>query len=165
MVMDLEAVDWWTFAQVRDALADAMALWRRSPGDGRSPYATDGPWHLIMREVDAGDYDARGGFETSGEVDLRPLPLTRAEVAFRDRVSEWMRHVAKAEDRRLLAVACGFYASGYSQVPWRRIKHALAIPRGEAGLRKRFERAVHAIAVALNDEIRCRAGGQGGAVK
>jgi hypothetical protein len=165
MVMDLDAVDWWSFSLVRDALADALALWRRSPGDGRSPYSTDGPWHLMLREVAAGDYDARGGFLTSSDVDLRPLPLSREEVAFRDRVSDWLGHVAKAEDRKLIVVACGYYAIGYQQVPWRRIKHVLAIPRGEAGLRKRFERAIAAIAVTLNDEIRSTSDTQGGAAK
>lgn len=163
--MDLEAVDWWTFSLVRDALADAMSLWRRSPGDGRSPFATDGPWQLMLRELSAGDYDGRGGFETSSDQDLRPLPLGRSEVAFRDRVSEWLVHVAKPEDRKLIAVACRFYAAGYQQVPWRRIKHQLAIPRGEAGLRKRFERGIAAIAGALNAEIQRTAASQGGAAK
>lgn len=164
-MIDLDEVSSWTFALVRDALADAMALWRRSPGEARTPYASDGPWHLMLREMEAGDYDARGGFETSSDVVLRPLPLGREEVAYRDRVSEWLVHVTKPEDRRLLAIACGYYAAGYQQVPWRKIKHALAIPRGEAGLRKRFERAIAAIAGALNSQIAARAAANGGGQK
>lgn len=165
MVIDLDGVSWWDFGQVRDALAEAVALWRRSPGDGRSPYATDGPWHLMLREAAAGDYDARGGFEASSEVALRPLPLGTDEVAFRDRVSEWLRFVKKPADRRLLSMVSGYYAVGYQQVPWRKIKHRLGIPRGEGMLRKRFERAVGDIAKALNAEILAMEQANGGGQK
>lgn len=152
-MVDLDAVSWWSFDLVREAMTEAVALWRRSPGDGRSPYATDGPWHLIRRELEAGDYDARGGFDSSSDVVLRPLPVSRVEIAQRDRVSEWLVHIDKPEDRRLVVMACGYYAAGYQQVPWRKIKHRMAIPRGEAGLRKRFERAVRAVAEGLNAAI------------
>lgn len=152
-MIDLDAVDWWSFDLVREAMTEAVALWRRSPGEGRSPYATDGPWHLMQREVGAGDYDARGGFDVSSDVALRPLPLGRAEVAQRDRVSEWLVHIGKPEDRRLVVLACQYYAAGYQQVPWRKIKHRLGVPRGEFGLRKRFERAMLAVVEALNSQL------------
>ena len=67
-MMDIESVEWWTFDLVREALVEVLDMWRRSPGDGRSPFATDGPWHLMTRETDAGDYDARGGFGSSSDV-------------------------------------------------------------------------------------------------
>ena len=149
-MLDLESVDWWTFDLVRQALTETIELWRRSPGDGRSPFATDGPWHLMTRSDAAGDYDARGGFDTSSDVAMRPLPLSRAEVGQRDQVSEWLRHVGKPEDARLVVLACSYYARGYQQVPWRKIRRRMGVDRGEFGLRKRFERAVGAIAEALN---------------
>lgn len=154
-LMDIEAVEWWTFDLVREALVEAALLWRRSPGSGRWPFASDGPWHLMSRDVHAGDYDARGGFDSSSDVAVRPLPLSRVEVERRDAVSEWIGMVPKEEDRRLLALCCEFYARGFAQLPWRRIKRVMGVERGEAGLRKRFERAVGAIAMSLNSaEIR-----------
>jgi hypothetical protein len=148
-MIDLEEVEWWTFDLVREALVTALSLWRRSPGDGGSCFASDGPWHLMQREAAAGDYDARG-VDVLDALAPRPLPLGREEVGFRDRVSEWLGLIAQPADRVLVTMACGYYAAGYAQVPWRKIKHRLRAPRGEFGLRKRFERAVRAIAEGLN---------------
>lgn len=141
---------WWDFDLVREQLADAAELWWRSPGDGQSPYATDGPWHLLLRETRAGDYDARGGDGSSSDVVIRPLPLTTREVAKRDRISEWLAHVEKPEDRKLIVVASGYLARGSKRVPWRKVKHQLGVKFGEDGLRRRYERAIGAIAKALN---------------
>lgn len=150
-----EPAVWWTFDLVREELVEVTRLWWRSPGSGSSPYAGDGPWELLLRDEAAGDYDARGGFDTSSDVVLRPRPLSREEVARRDAGSEWLRFIDKADDRRLVVLCCTFYASGYRQVPWRKVKRRMGVERGEAGLRKRFERAVSAVAQALNGaEIR-----------
>jgi len=149
-LMDFDTIDWWTFDLVREALVEATELWRRSPGSGRWPFASDGPWHLMSREGQAGDYDARGGDGKSSDVPMRPLPLRREEVDRRDVVSEWIRFVPKPEDRRLLAVCLDCYARGYKQLPWGQIKRFMKVERGEAGLRKRFERAIGAIAKSLN---------------
>lgn len=148
-LMDIEAVDWWTFALVREALVEATVLWQRSPGGGRWPFASDGPWHLMSRDAQS-DYDARGGFDTSSDVALRPLPLTREEVARRDTVSEWMMLVPAAADRRLLAVCLHFHALGYAQLPWSRIMAWMGVKRGKDGLQKRYRLALRAIAEGLN---------------
>jgi len=162
-LMDIDEVEWWTFDLVREALVEASVLWRRSPGSGRWPFASDGPWHLMTRETSAGDYDARGGFDASSDVAVRALPLSVEEVERRDMVSEWLRLVPKAEDRRLVAVCCEIYASGTKQLPWGRIKRVMGVERGEGGLRKRFERAVGAIAMGLNAaELRARNVSRGG---
>jgi hypothetical protein len=150
MMIELDEVEWWSFDLVREALTVASGLWWRTPGEARRAFATDGPWHLMQRELAAGDYDARGGFDQSSDEALRPLPLGREEVAFRDRVSEWLGLIEQPDDRVLVILAAGYYARGYRQVPWRKVKHRLRVPRGEAGLRKRFERAVRAVAEALN---------------
>ncbi len=136
----------WTFETVKDALVEAAELWRRSPGGGTSPFATDGPWQQMTRE--AWEYDARGG--DMEEAPIRPLPLTRAQIARRDRVSEWLGHIESEEDRRLVVVAVGYLQRGHKRVPWRKIKHRMRIRFGEDGLRKRFERALSAICNALN---------------
>lgn len=145
-----EEPEWWTFDLVREWLAEAAALWRRSPGGGSYPFATDGPWQWMTRSDQAGDYDARGGLDQRVEVEPRPLPLTRDEVALRDRISEWMRFIANMDDRRLVAMAVSYLASGQQRVPWRKVKRRLGIRFGEDGLRKRFERAISEIAKGLN---------------
>lgn len=145
----------WTFAMVRDALVDTMLLWRRSPGDGVWPFASDAPWHLMVRETGKGDYDARGGDGVSSDVAIRPLPLTREEVAARDERSAWLLHIPAEDDRRLVIMALTYLAAGRQRVPWRRIKRRLRVPFGEYGLRRRYERALSVICQALNGaEIR-----------
>jgi len=141
---------WWTFEAVRDALVDAAALWARSPGGGRWPFASDGPWHLMTRERSAGDYDARGGDGVSSDVPLKPLPLSCEEVARRDAVSEWLRAIEKPEDRRLVIMACDYLARGYSRVPWGKIKRRMGVAFGKDGLRRRHDRAISEVSKALN---------------
>lgn len=149
-LMDIEAVDWWTFDLVREALVEAAVLWRRSPGGGRWPFASDGPWHMMSREADKGDYDARGGFDSSSDVAVRPLPLSRDEVERRDMVTEWVMMVPDADDRRLLAACLSFHARGYEQLPWAKIMMAMGVRRGKDGLAKRYRAALRAIAEGLN---------------
>lgn len=149
-LIDIDVVEWWTFDLVREVLVEAAELWRRTPGEGRWPFAGDGPWHLMSRDGAAGDYDARGGFDTSSGVAVRPLPLGTEECDRRDEVSEWLRFIPEAADRRLVAVCCSFYASGSKQLPWSKIMRVLGVQRGKDGLRKRFERAIGAIATGLN---------------
>ena len=145
----------WTFAAVRDALVETVVLWRRSPGDGVWPFASDGPWHLMVREIAKGDYDARGGDGTSSDVTLRPLPLTRDEVAVRDARSAWLLHIPAADDRRLVIMALATLATGRQRIPWRQIKRRMGVAFGEDGLRRRYERAITAICERLNGaEIR-----------
>lgn len=148
-LIDIDAVEWWTYDLVREALIEAMALWHRSPGDGRWPFATDGPWHLMSRDLQA-DYDARGGFDSSSAVELRPLPLSRAEVDWRDRVSHWILLVPDPSDRRLLSVCLDFHARGYQRLPWARIMRRLRLFRGKDGVRRRYRAALGAIASSLN---------------
>lgn len=149
-LMDIDAVEWWTFDLVREALVEAAELWRRTPGEGRWPFAADGPYHLMSRDGAAGDYDARGGFGSSSDVTVRPLPLGTEECDRRDVVSEWLRFINKDEDRRLVGICCVHYATGRKQLPWDRIMREMGVNHGKDGLRKRFDRAIGAIAEGLN---------------
>lgn len=162
-LMNIDAVEWWSFDLVREALVEATVLWRRSPGSGRWPFASDGPWHLMSRETQAGDYDARGGLDVSSDPLLRPLPLSREEVARRDAVSEWLMLVPSPDDRRLLAACLEFHARGYTQLPWERVMRVLGVRRGKDGLQKRYRASLRAIAEGLNTaEIRKRNVSRGG---
>ena len=139
----------WTFDDVQASLVEALQLWRRSPGGGGWPFAGDGPWHLIQRSSGHGDYDARGGDGKSSDVPLRALPLTRDEVARRDRVSEWLQWVDEP-DRRLVLLALGHLVSGRQRVSWIALKKPLNVKWGADALRKRYGRAVRGICERLN---------------
>ena len=141
--------DWWAFADVRDRLVEGVSLWARSPGGGGWPFATDGPWQLIVRETRLGDYDARGG---DGDGDDRPRrrSLTIAEVEQRDRVSEWLAFVPEPSDRRLVVVAVTWLARGRKNVHWDKVMRQLGIKRGKGRLRQRYDRAIQAICECLN---------------
>lgn len=137
------------FDAVEEALVDAFVLWRRTPGEGRWPFASDGPWHLVQRSTMAGDYDARGG-DLDEEIEASPLPLTREEVERRDRVTGWIDLVPDAEDRRLIGMALRALAGGADRVPWKRIMKQMGLTRGRDGLRKRYSRAITVICQTLN---------------
>lgn len=147
MVLVDDAV--WTFNQVEAALVEAVVLWWRSPGSGRgSPWASDGPWELMLRETHVGDYDASGGDREDAPAP-RPVPLSRADVARRDAITAWLDYVAE-RDRRLVAIAVRQMAStGHRSPGFLKIKQRYGADIGGA-LRKRYNRAIYAIAEKLN---------------
>jgi hypothetical protein len=137
----------WTHAIVEERLVEAMALWRRSPDREAGWLHVRAFWPEVLRS---------GVFQiVGGEIDypeekpeLRPLPLTRAQVKEMTEASEWMAHVPE-DDRRLLAIALAYKVQG-KQPQWLKIKRRLGIAYGAHGLRKRYSRAITAICVALN---------------
>lgn len=131
----------WTFDMVEERLVETVHLWRRSPGDGRSPFATDGPWELVKREVYGPDVDK--------DAPLPRLPLRRSEVAARDEASGWLLIVPE-RDRRLVVLAVTELAKGAAQVPWMRLRRPMGLKLGADGLRKRYTRAIQAICQRLN---------------
>ncbi|MGD9470625.1 MAG: hypothetical protein AB7G24_00840 [Novosphingobium sp.] len=138
----------WTYVDVKAALVECAVLWLRSPGGGRWPFAADGPWCLIQRE--AWEYDARGGDGASADVPIRPLPLTRDQVALRDERSEWLLLIEDDADRRLVEMALIYLAKGRANVPWAKVKRRMGLRFGVAGLKKRFAASLSAICKSLN---------------
>lgn len=155
----------WTFDAVQEALIEAHDLWRRSPRVGHR--ALKSCWPNEMLQGEGGDYDARGADMVAPAP--RALPLSRNEVAVRDRVSEWLGFVPGDINRRIVVLVLGQLASGRSQVSWRRVQRALRIERGRGALSRRYDRAVGAIVAALNYPeaialVRSGAGAKGVAV-
>jgi hypothetical protein len=134
----------WAFVTVEDRMIEAAALWRRAPGGGASPFATDGPWHLIKAE--AGDYDARGG--DLSQVQLKPLPLARAEVDRMMEASGWIEAHVPERDRKLVCLVLVVKAQD-RRPNWLRLLAVLGLGHGAEGLRKRYSRAITAVAKAL----------------
>lgn len=133
----------WTFDTVQEGLVEAMILWKRSPGGGRWPFASDGPWYLVKAELYGPDVDK--------DAPLRPMPLTRAEVDERDATSEWLRFVPD-RDRRLVILAIAQIASGRARVNWIGLRKPMRVKLGADGLRMRYSRAITAICRKLNGE-------------
>lgn len=137
---------------LEDALVRWHELWWRSPGDGRSPWAKDGPWYLAQGEVG----DVKGDWSTTllvneagrelevRKVDSRaPRPaLDAAEVAERDRIGLWLELVPGAAERRLLVAASHLLFRGAARVPWVDLARAL-----------RWDRSTDALALAYRREL------------
>lgn len=152
----------WTFAMVENALIEAHDLWRRSPRVGHRPLKSCWP-EFRVHQVGFGEGAAFGVADVDGIVpEPRPLPLSRAEVAKRDRVSEWVALVPGEMNRRIVWRATAQLASGRSQVDWRRVRNQLRLINGR-GSEGRYTRAIGAICAALNnpDAAAMIAGGAG----
>jgi hypothetical protein len=130
----------WTFEAVLERLIETVCAWRRMPGGGHWPFASDGPWHLIRKEWE--DWDARDPKA------LRPLPLRRAEIGAMYEATEWITWVEE-EKRVALVFGLAKLAGGHRQVPWRTLHRRLGTV-GTGGLQWRFDQAVQFIANVLN---------------
>ena len=137
------------YDDVQARLVEAMQLCWQSEG-GRWPFAGDGPWHLVTRELYGPDVDK--------DAPLPRLPLTRAQVARRDEAIGWLALVPE-RDRRLVVLAVRELAKGSKRVPWRVLLPKMGLALGAAGLSRRYERALGALTQRLN-----RSGGAIGGV-
>lgn len=124
--------DW---RDVEAALIEARVLWLRWTHQGRNPFATDGPWALAQGE--AGDY--------AWDAPLRPLPLTRDEVARVQAVGAWLLLVPDDAARRMIVTVIDHYAAT-GRVDWVIIMRRMGVTRGRDGLRMRYARAMQALA-------------------
>jgi hypothetical protein len=158
----------WTFEAVQERLVEAMRLWWRSPGEGRWPFASDAPWHLMTRKtrvsigIDGGlkgrelqlHLQAEDAEETRRwQGRERPGPLGREDVARRDETTEWLGYVAE-DNRKVVVAVLTQLAAGRSSIDWRRVKAAIACDQlsgiGNKGVYRRYHRSILAIAQRLN---------------
>ncbi len=146
-VQGASEVKQWSFDLVEERLVEAVLLWRRTPGGGKWPYASDAPWHLA--QIVAGDWGKVGLGETSSDVPIGRRSLSRAEVAERDEASDWIGRWVPERDRRLVATALGWKAND-RQVPWRRLVREMGMAMGAGGLQRRYERAITCIVKGLD---------------
>jgi hypothetical protein len=153
----LGSARYYSLTDVEEAMVEAARLWRRSPGGGRWPFASDGPWHLMTRATRAGSAIDAWRVEID-EIALKPdpapLPLTRAEIARRDEASAWLLLIAGEDDRRLVAMGLMMKARTGKRIDWVRMVAMVGgltgVPATTDGLRKRYNRALGAVARVLS---------------
>jgi hypothetical protein len=133
----------WTWRDVEDRLAEAMRLWWRSH-DGDARFSLRGRISSVWQQA-----LSEPAFIDIQLAQLQPLPLSRADMARMTEASEWLRHV-REEDRRLVVLVLGYLAKGEKKVPWLKVKRRMGVAYGADGLRKRYSRAITAIANVLN---------------
>jgi hypothetical protein len=124
-----------TVAALEDRLVAVHGLWRRTPGDGPSPFARDIPAHLILREVGdiVGEYSETLLTNQSGkELLVRKVvsrapraALSTAEVGERGLVTGWLGLVADPLDRKLVWLATAHLARGEDAPAWGEIKRVV----------------------------------------
>jgi hypothetical protein len=136
-----------SFYDVEDRLVEAMLTCWRYPDRERGWQRIRSAWPEISREVDAGDYDARGGDGSSSDVALRPASQTRVEVAEMEEAFGWLDAIAP-DDRKLVGLAIVQLARGKREVSWTDMMARMGVTRGADGLRMRYGRAINAICVA-----------------
>lgn len=138
-----------SFDDVQERLVEAMITCWRTPDRERGWQAVRSGWPEALREQSAGDYDARGGDGTSGDVPLRAASQTRADVAEMEEAFGWVAGLPE-DDRRLVALAIAELARGKREVSWLRLLRKMGLTHGSDGLRMRYGRALHAICLAKN---------------
>lgn len=138
-----------TFDDVQERLVEAMITCWRLPDRERGWQRIRSNWPEALREMAAGDYDARGGDGSSSDVALRPASLTRLEVAEMDEAFGWVLPLDE-HDRRIVACVIVQLARGQREVSWTRLLKQLGLARGVSRVRMRYGRAITAICEAEN---------------
>jgi hypothetical protein len=142
----------WTFDDVEERLIEAWGFLRRMPDReaGWLRPSIMSLWQQVSMtaeeraaayQIDGDDYDR--------DVLPRPPGLRSVEVDRMEEALNWLRHVPE-RDRRLVGFAIERLERGEARVPWRDLMRPMGVVRGEHGLRKRYSRAIAAIAGALN---------------
>jgi hypothetical protein len=140
----------WTWDGVQERLVETVRCWWRMPGEGRWPFAGDGPWHLARREntpLDAAEMELIRA-QMAEEARLRTLPLRRAEIAAMMEATEWITWVPEAK-RVPLVFGIAKLAGGARQIPWSKLQRRLHTV-GTGGLEWRYSSGIELIANVLN---------------
>jgi hypothetical protein len=144
---------------MEEALVELRDLEWRAPGEGRSPFASDGPWHLAQREWGdiAGVYsetlmqDQAGKVVRAWKLDSpRPrTPLRMAEVDRLEQLRGWLLLLPEAMDRRIIWAA-SFHLWRGEPMDWAGMKRAIAYPHSRQRLARRYREALCKLVCLVN---------------
>ncbi|MDX3885998.1 MAG: hypothetical protein QHC65_16360 [Sphingomonas sp.] len=144
---------WWTFALVQERLVEAWAFQRAMPRViAGKPMASDGPWHLVIRDRADMAEQALAGHEL---VSIARQTLRPHEVDRMDEALGWVKHV-RPGDVRLLSLAIAALERSGHRIAWGEIaqrtglKNSAGRPLGLDAHKMRYRRAIADIARALN---------------
>ncbi|WP_244501369.1 hypothetical protein [Sphingomonas gellani] len=137
-----------TFTDVEDRLVEALLTCWRCPDRERGWQQLRSAWPEVAAEARASDYD---GGKDAGEqrIDavLRLASQTRADIAEMEEAFGWLDAIDPA-DRKLIGLAVAELARGKREVSWVGLLARMGLSHGAEGLRKRYSRAITAIAAA-----------------
>ena len=136
-----------TLADIEDHLMECHELWWRTPGGGRSPFAKDAPWYLIVPEP--GDYGGDGIDGASSSRRPRPA-LDAGEVGRRDALSAWLQLIEDPVDRNVVRLASCPPHLEAGKLTWKRIKALVGWDKGESALAWRYKRGLATILCRIN---------------
>lgn len=140
-------------------MVEAVRLsWKlRDPDASGSPFASDGPWHLMLRDAKVGDYDERGG--DMEDVPAPRLTLDAVDLAHIEQAGGWLQLLidrptrkgmtSEASDGAIVAAVLRQKAAGRSQVNWSLVLKACRLTRGKGALADRYARAMEWLACAV----------------
>jgi hypothetical protein len=146
---------YWSFALVEERMVEAVGFLDRVSKGGRNPYATDGPWALVIRDRNAGaqvdgevadwiDSDIDGAAKARGG-------LRAAEVDRMEQSLEWITLVQDRKGRLRPLVGTVLHEKQRGgQVQWAEVRRRLRSSDSHDVLRKSYSRAIAAIADKLN---------------
>ncbi len=148
-----------TCEAMEEALVELRDLEWRAPGEGRSPFAKDGPWHLAQREWGdiAGVYsetlmqDQAGKVVRAWKLDSpRPrTPLRMAEVDRLEQLRGWLLLLADPMDRRIIWAA-SFHLWRGEAMDWAGMKRAITYPHTAKRLARRYREALCKLVCLVN---------------
>lgn len=142
-----------SFEDVEERLVQAMLVMTRLSDREAGWLRVKACWPDIVREREAGDFDAYGYLGKSSDIEIKPIPATRRDIAEMEEAFGWVL-AAKEGDRRLIALAISALARGEKRVPWAKLMRPMGLKLGQHGLRKRYERAMHLVTKAANAQFR-----------
>ncbi|MEL6707623.1 MAG: hypothetical protein AAFP79_05020 [Pseudomonadota bacterium] len=150
-----------SFRAMEEMLIGYHELWWRSPGSGGSPFAGDGPWHLMQREPGdiAGRYSLTLIENEAGKVlqvlkldTERPrTALSSAEVSLRDWIEGLVNRIDEDLNRRAILGATLMLWRGEGRVSWATLAQSIGWARTPSALRQRYKRAVWEMVCRAND--------------
>ncbi|WP_423606154.1 hypothetical protein [Sphingomonas sp. MS122] len=132
-----------TYDDVEARLVEAVRFhWRTESGGW--PFASDGPWHLIRKEMFV-DHDA--GREAAR---MPRVPLGKGEMARMREAFGWLLLVPDDYDRRLIVEGVKLLAKGHKRVPWARLSKRGMGDAAPDALRMAYRRAMGALTQRVN---------------
>lgn len=155
----IEVEEGWTFGAVEERLVEAIGFLRRLPDQERgwlNGAGTMSLWRQASATLGMTAIEYVGYMHADRDVAPRLPGLTVAQVGRMEEALEWTTALP-ADDRRILGLGIGQLASGSSRISWDVVMRIMGKNRGKDGVRKRYSRAIAAIAGNLNSQrFQCR---------